>query len=525
MSLQTFLHNLHFDVEKANQPNWIVDWEDAPLPYKLYKDLPTIPLSLDVPLTLVEQEINKNPDLNEIGYFLWYVYGLTQISQTAIPSGSIESVEMMQSNRRFVPSGGALYPSELYVYLKSDQFSSGIYHYDVARHCLVLLREGNFDSYVSRALGNQCDVTKCFGTIFVSIMFWKNFFKYNNFSYRLQGLDSGVLIGQILEMAKRFGFKAGVYYQFLDQALNHLLGLRERDESIYGVVPMSIDKSSLFANEHNKSEVYTTTDLIQELPVISHRYLVTSKKVLEYPMLRKMTKVSMNESTNTFRKVDKKVDKERFEKQRITLPDVSRLSYDLALVSKERFSPEMDFSFQPVNKIQLAKLLYEATASFSYLNDLDENDPKNKNRPKLYFCLNNVEGIADGAYCYDEKTHSLIPINLGNYRLQLQNGMNAANINLFQVPICLHVVGNKEHLKSTHSYRGYRIQQMESGMMVQHLLIAATALGLGGHPLLGFDVKLCDEIYKLDEIGKTSLIQIPIGPYRRRPWLLGGLHS
>ena len=128
----------------------------------------------------------------------------------------------MQSYRRFAPSGGALYPNELYVYLKIEDLPAGVYHYDVAHHRLVLLREGNFDSYIARALGNRCDISACFGTVFVSTMFWKNFFKYNNFSYRLQGLDAGVLIGQLLEVAKRFGFASGVYFQFLDRAINHL---------------------------------------------------------------------------------------------------------------------------------------------------------------------------------------------------------------------------------------------------------------------------------------------------------------
>ena len=41
-----------------------------------------------------------------------------------------------QSLRRFVPSGGALYPNELYVYLKLEDIPMGIYHYDVAHHRL-----------------------------------------------------------------------------------------------------------------------------------------------------------------------------------------------------------------------------------------------------------------------------------------------------------------------------------------------------------------------------------------------------
>ncbi len=105
--------------------------------------------------------------------------------------------------------------------------------------------QGNFDSYLTEALsGNRCNLHSCFGAAFVSTMFWKNYFKYNNFSYRLQGLDSGVLIGQLLECANQFGYTNGVYFQFLDRAINHLLGLSEGEESVYAVVPFSTEPQS-----------------------------------------------------------------------------------------------------------------------------------------------------------------------------------------------------------------------------------------------------------------------------------------
>ena len=44
MSLEEFLHNLHFDIDKASPPDWEVDWDDAPLTYKLYRGLPVVPL-------------------------------------------------------------------------------------------------------------------------------------------------------------------------------------------------------------------------------------------------------------------------------------------------------------------------------------------------------------------------------------------------------------------------------------------------------------------------------------------------
>ncbi|MET3196846.1 SagB-type dehydrogenase family enzyme [Bacillus sp. OAE603] len=524
MSLASFLYNLHYDIEKESPTEWEVDWEDAPLTYKLYRDLPTVPLCHNIPLRLEGQEIMTKPELLKIGHYLWNVYGLTQICQSTLASGSDEEVGLMQSNRRFIPSGGALYPNELYVYLKCEDVAAGVYHYDVARHHLVLLREGNFDSFLSSALGNRCDVSNCFGAIFVSTMFWKNFFKYHNFSYRLQGLDAGVLVGQILEVAKRFGFSTGVYFQFLDRALNHLLGLNEEEESIYGVVPLSIEASNLFSNTNAVEPINTATELCKELPRIEHRYFIKSKKILAFPKLIQVNEASMIESTEIFRHIEEKKNIQKDSKQ-FNLPKVDRLSYDLLLINRKRFSPDMDFISKKVSKVDLATILQEATKSFSYLNDLDQINSHSRSRPSLYMCLNNVEDIPNGAYYYDDLNHSLTQIQLGDFRPQLQTGLSGTNVNLFQVPISLHVVGDQKHFNSLLGYRGYRIQHMEAGMMVQRLLLSSTALGMGGHPLLGFDAKLCDEIYKLSEEQKTSLIQIPIGYYRNRPSIQGGLHS
>ncbi|MFS0690383.1 SagB family peptide dehydrogenase [Sporosarcina sp. 179-K 8C2 HS] len=523
MNLEALLHNLHFDIDKASPPDWEVDWDDAPLTYKLYRGLPVIPLSLEVPLTLKGMEVPAKLDLSNIGHFLWYVFGLTQFSEYKMDGDSSDpAMDLMQSKRRFVPSGGALYPNELYIYLKIENLPAGVYHYDVAHHRLVLLREGNFDSYISRALGNRCDLSECFGTVFVSTMFWKNFFKYNNFSYRLQGLDAGVLIGQLLEVAKCFGFASCVYFQFLDRAINHLLGLSEKEESVYAVIPLSAESTNCFNRSNIDGEVYAN-ELSQELTAIQSTHHVRSRTVKEFPMLTKMNEASMLESTKSFRQI--KEEQLNCDGQSVTLPYVKRLSYDLASACRKRFSPDVDFVLGNVSQLQLATLLKGAMNSFSYQNDLDGVQKKQKSRVSLYGCLYNVEGIPNGAYLYDSSSHALRRVQLGDHRLQLQYGMSGGNVNLFQVPLCLHVAGDKDHYKTEMGYRGYRIQQMEAGMLVQRLLLVASALGFGGHPLLGFDVNSSDAIYKLSPEGKTSLIQIPTGPYRHRPWLSGGLHS
>ncbi|GAA0337402.1 SagB family peptide dehydrogenase [Bacillus carboniphilus] len=517
MELETFLHNLHFDIDKVSPPDWEVNWEDAPLPYKLYRGLPVFPLSLEVPLTLEECDVPKQPTLQRISHFLWYTFGQTQISQS--PSSPNQESELIQSYRRYAPSGGALYPSELYVYLKLEELPVGVYHYDVAHHRLVCLREGNFDSYIARALGHRCDLSACFGTVFVSTMFWKNFFKYNNFSYRLQGLDTGVVTGQLLEVAKRFGFDSSVYFQYLDRAVNHLLGLNDEEESVYAVIPLTVEPMIW---SMGRKGVISDTELCHELEPIQNHHYVQSQRTKPFPMIKKMNEASMLKSTQSFGHI-KARESVNGESRVVPLPRMERLSYDLASVCKKRFSPDMDFRIGKVSKEQLATLLQEATSANLYRNDLDEANQKQESRVSLYVCLNNVEGIPDGAYHYDSAAHALREIELGDHRLLLQAGLSAENVNLYQVPFCFHVIGDKNHLAPDLKFRGYRIQQMEAGMLVQRLLLVASALELGGHPLLGFDAKLCDELYKLETQGKTSLIQIPIGPYQPRAWLKGSL--
>ncbi|MBA4543467.1 SagB family peptide dehydrogenase [Thermoactinomyces daqus] len=526
MNLDEFLQSLHFDVDKVRPPDCKVDWEDAPLPYKLYQDLPAIPLSSEVPLSLIGGEAPVQPRLREMGHFLWYGYGLTQCSQPAYALDSTgKGRGPMHRSRRFVPSGGALYPNELYLYLKMEEVPDGIYHYDVAHHRLVLLREGNFDSYLLRALGNRCDWSSCFATVFVSAVFWKNFFKYNYFSYRLQGLDAGALIGQLLELAKRFGFVSGVCFQFLDRAVNHLLGLSEQEESVYAVIPLSLQPvDAWFAGGSDGDGQVRDRELCRELPEIRHRLFIRSRKVKPYPMLVKMNQAAMLETMPSFQRPagGKRVSGEG---PSLTLPEADRLSYDLAAACRKRYSPGMDFFLGKVCQHQLASLLKEATVSFAYRNDLDASQEKARPRISLAGCFYGVEGIPDGAYRYDSEAHALQLLQPGDHRFSLQQGMTLHNVNLFQVPLCLHVTGDRNHLKEALGYRGYRIQQMEAGMLMQRLLLAASALGMGGHPLLGFDVNLSDGLYGMKSRGETCLLQIPVGPVRPHPQLQGNLHA
>lgn len=479
MSLEKFLSSLHSNTDDSKPPDWEVDWDDAPLTYKLYRSLPVISLSPEIPLSLYRHESPPNPDLTTIGHLLWYVYGVSRISQFPAYNARDYTAAPVQMYRRFVPSGGGLYPNELYIYLKIEEAPTGVYHYDAAHHRLELLREANFDSYLTRALGNRSDVTGCFATVFVSVMFWKNFYKYHNFAYRLQGLDSGVLIGQMLEVAGRFGYESSVYFQFLDRAVNHLLGVSDQEESVYAVIPLSAEHmKSQFRDEANGEWEGSAVDLCRELPAVWHEHYVRSRTIKEYPMLTRMNEAAMQDSAGSFghpsavRPVESGV-------QVAYMPLVDHLTHDLASICQKRYSPESDFVLRKVTQSDVAALFQEATASLTHDDDLLGPNENAASRLSLYCCLYHVEGIPDGAYRYDSSAHLMRRVAPGDHRPRLQSGMSIDNVNLFQVPICVHVVGDRDYHKSALGLRGYRIQQMEAGMLVQRLLLAASAIGMG----------------------------------------------
>ena len=232
----------------------------------------------------------------------------------------------------------------------------------------------------------------------------------------------------------------------------------------------------------------------------------------------------MLESTSSFSDVTG-TNLPRVNGSRISLPVEDWPEIDFAQYCRKRLSPEIDFMMGKIQLSQLSRLLHEAIGSFSYRNDLGVGQEMIAKRLALFVCLHQVEGIVDGAYHFDHQGNSLALIQYGDHRLKLQLGLSMDNVNLYQVPLCFHLIGDIDHQTSNSGLRGYRIQQMEAGIVVHRLLVSAYACGMGGHPLLGYDARLCDEIYQIRSKQKTSLIQIPVGPYRHRPRLQGGLHG
>ncbi|MED2974116.1 hypothetical protein P4361_17955 [Fictibacillus sp. B-59209] len=178
------------------------------------------------------------------------------------------------------------------------------------------------------------------------------------------------MIGQLLEVGKRLGFESGVYYHFLDRAIQHLLGITNIEESVYAVIPLSVYREMNWFRSHDAEEASTAEKLCSELKPLKPKHYVRSKEIREYPMLIKMNEACMMDAFPSLQQM-KEEKKEELGSPCIRLPRVNQLSYECSSACKSRYSPGMDFVLKPINQQTLSALLFETISTSYYRNDID----------------------------------------------------------------------------------------------------------------------------------------------------------
>lgn len=137
---------------------------------------------------------------------------------------------------RTVPSGGALYPLELYVYQRGDVggLEPGIYHYSPSANALHLVRPGNADAPLAHGL---VDFQRHLATdlsivVFVTALFQRAVFKYRNKGYRFCLLEAGHAAQNLNLAATALGLGVINIGGFFDRRIDALLGLDGLHHSI-----------------------------------------------------------------------------------------------------------------------------------------------------------------------------------------------------------------------------------------------------------------------------------------------------
>lgn len=140
--------------------------------------------------------------------------------------------------QRAVPSGGALYPLEVYVVTRRlTGLPAGVFHLDPERRVLEVVHEGDVSDALGAAMPASELVADASAVIFVTAVFWRTRFKYGLRGYRFALLEAGHVMQNVLLAATALGVTAFPLGGFYDAPAEALLGVDGVDESVlYGAV-------------------------------------------------------------------------------------------------------------------------------------------------------------------------------------------------------------------------------------------------------------------------------------------------
>ena len=154
--------------------------------------------------------------LGQIATLLHHAYGVTRDNYgTRFPRPF-----------RSVPSGGALYPLELFLHTsRVKDLDPGIYHYNPLRNELRSIRYGDESRQISEALVQRNYAIDASAMIFVTAVFERSIFKYGDRGYRFVLIEAGH-VGQNLALtATALGLACLTIGGYSDRAIDTLLGL------------------------------------------------------------------------------------------------------------------------------------------------------------------------------------------------------------------------------------------------------------------------------------------------------------
>lgn len=139
---------------------------------------------------------------------------------------------------RCAPSGGALYPIDIYCAIQNaDGFDPGVYSYDPIMHTVQILRPGLLTSELASATFLEGTIARATALIFLVANFPRTKFKYGERGYRFALIEAGHIAQNLLLAAHALGLGSVTLGGFVDDRVNALLDVDGCDRAaVYGVL-------------------------------------------------------------------------------------------------------------------------------------------------------------------------------------------------------------------------------------------------------------------------------------------------
>jgi len=487
-----------------------LDWENQPLPFKIYPKLE--PIALDehlsssgmAALTAIsgpsvdpgQQVIPTSQTLAEI---LFLSAGITR--RRSYPGGEILF--------RAAACTGALYHIDLYVVCGDlEDLEAGVFQFSPQDFSLRKLRAGDYRSVLVNATGEEATIVNAPCVIVSASTFWRNAWKYQSRAYRHCYWDNGTVLANLLAAATARNIPAKLVVGFVDATVNQLLGLDDRREA-----PLSL--AALGQSSARR------IGLSPPLAPLTLETAPLSKTEVDYPAMKEMHEASSLESeeeVKTWKEGRGKTEGEpKAEGRRIKNEGREPRLFPLQLLPDEelprdtieevivRRGSTRKFSHESITFAQLSTMIDRATSGI----EADFLSPSAASLNDMYLIVHAVDGLPAGAYVYRRHERALELLKAGDFRSE------AGYLGLGQeIPadcsVNVYLLADLNRALARFGNRGYRAAQLEAAIMGGKLYLAAYAQLLGASGLTFFDDDVT-EFFSPDAAGKSVMFLIALG--------------
>jgi SagB-type dehydrogenase family enzyme len=134
---------------------------------------------------------------------------------------------------RYIPSGGGLYPLELYFFANNiKNLEKGLYHFQSEKNSIQRLNLDIDINKISKCMVQPELFSSASLILFVSAVFSRAYFKYSERSYRFILMESGHLMQNYNLVSTALGYKSVNVGGFYDYELDELFGFDGLTQSI-----------------------------------------------------------------------------------------------------------------------------------------------------------------------------------------------------------------------------------------------------------------------------------------------------
>ncbi len=441
-----------------------LDWDNQPLPFKIYPDLPPLPLPRDWPPSRVAAldaiagvrsgTPRPGPDLRELARLLHFTAGIVRTK--TYPGGHV-------MHFRAAACTGALYHIDVYLVCgELPDCPAGVYQFDPRDAALRRLRSGDYRAVLVEATANEPAIAAAPAVLVCASTFWRNAWKYQARAYRHCFWDAGTMLANFLAIAAADDVPGRVVLGFVDPAVNHLLGLDPVREATLALIAVGAESERRAGPAPDQPPLALAT-----LPLSSHE--------IDYRAIRDAHAVSSLASADAVRAW------RAAPPAAAPHPPQHGGAATIDTVITRRGSAR-HFARVPISRDQLVAMLRAATrpvpGDWSAGDALALTD--------VYLIINAVDGVESGAYAYDAARGALELLRPGEFRREagfLDLGQELAA----DAAVNIYLLSSLDRVLARFGDRGYRAAQLEAALVGGWLYLAAYALGFGATGLTFFD--------------------------------------